>query len=133
MSSQASAAASLKSVLLVEDDDIVRMLTVEVLEELGYRVTAFDNGAPALDLLRGDQPCDLLMSDVGLPGMSGAELVVAARGLRPTLPVLFASGYPEQELLGEVRARDPQARTEAITKPYGLELLRARVNLLLGD
>ncbi|MBM7062561.1 response regulator [Pseudomonas sp. UL073] len=125
--------SSPKSVLLVEDDDIVRLLTVEVLEELGYRVTAVAEAPPALALLGSAEGFDLLMSDVGLPGMSGCELVQAARRLRPQLPVLFASGYPEQDLLAEVRARDLQAPTDSITKPFSLELLRNRVGALLAD
>ncbi len=121
-----------KTVLLVEDDDVVRELTVEVLEEFGYRVHALRDGPGALELLRGDQPFDLLMSDIGLPGMDGRELVEAARQLRPTLPVLFASGYNERELLEEVRARDTAAATDSIVKPYDLNLLASRLSELAG-
>ena len=121
-----------KTVLLVEDDDVVRELTVEVLEEFGYRVHALRDGPSALELLRGDQPFDLLMSDIGLPGMDGRALVEAARQLRPTLPVLFASGYNERELLEEVRARDTAAATDSIVKPYDLNLLASRLGELAG-
>ncbi|MDG9928122.1 response regulator [Pseudomonas sp. GD04042] len=121
-----------KTVLLVEDDDVVRQLTVEVLEEFGYRVHALRDGPSALELLRGDQPFDLLMSDIGLPGMDGRALVEAARQLRPTLPVLFASGYSERELLDEVRARDTAAATDSIVKPYDLNLLASRLGELAG-
>lgn len=121
-----------KTVLLVEDDDVVRQLTVEVLEEFGYRVHALRDGPSALEVLRGDQPFDLLMSDIGLPGMDGRALVEAARQLRPTLPVLFASGYSERELLDEVRARDTAAATDSIVKPYDLNLLASRLGELAG-
>lgn len=121
-----------KTVLLVEDDDVVRQLTVEVLEEFGYRVHAMGDGPSALDALRAGTAFDLLMSDIGLPGMDGRELVEAARQLRPTLPVLFASGYNERELLEEVRARDTGAPTDSIVKPYDLNLLATRLSELAG-
>lgn len=121
-----------KTILLVEDDDVVRTLTVEVLQEFGYHVHALRDAASALELLRSDQPFELLMSDIGLPGMDGRELVEAARQLRPTLPVLFASGYNERELLEEVRARDTAAATDSIVKPYDFKLLAQRLSELAG-
>lgn len=124
--------ASTKTILLVEDDDVVRQLTVEVLEAFGYRVHALRDAASALDVLRTEQRVDLLMSDIGLPGMDGRALVMAARQLRPTLPVLFASGYNERELLEEVRARDNAAATDAIVKPYDFKLLTQRLSELAG-
>lgn len=119
--------ASAKTILLVEDDNVVRELTAEVLSEFGYRVHALRDGPSALDFLCSAQQVDLLMSDVGLPGMDGRELVEAARQLRPTLSVLFASGYDERELLEEVRARDSAAATGSIVKPYDLKLLASRL------
>ncbi|MBZ9664251.1 response regulator [Pseudomonas sp. LMG 31766] len=124
--------ASTKTILLVEDDDVVRQLTAEVLGEFGYRVLALRDGHSALERLRSEQHFDLLMSDIGLPGMDGRELVEAARQLRPTLPVLFASGYYERDLLEEVRARDSAAATESIVKPYDFKLLAQRLSELAG-
>ncbi len=132
MTQQTTDSAS-KTVLLVEDDTIVCMLTTEVLEELGYDVLAFAEAGPALQLLHSSQAVALLMSDVGLPGMDGRELALAARDVRPQLPVLFASGYSERELLEEIRSQHPQARTDSLTKPYDLDLLRDRVRELIGD
>ena len=71
------------------------------------------------------------MSDIGLPGMDGRELVQNARQVRPTLPVLFASGYDERELLEEVRNRDAGAATASIVKPYDFALLASRLSELL--
>lgn len=124
--------AATKTILLVEDDDVVRQLTAEVLGEFGYCVQALRDGPSALELLHSAQHFDLLMSDIGLPGMDGRELVAAARQLRPTLPVLFASGYNERELLEEVRARDSAAATDSIVKPYDLQLLEQRLSELAG-
>lgn len=127
----ATDSAAEKTILLVEDDDVVRHLTMEVLEEFGYRVHALRDAPSALELLRGDQAVDLLMSDIGLPGMDGRELVQNARQVRPTLPVLFASGYDERELLEEVRSRDAGAATASIVKPYDFALLASRLSELL--
>lgn len=124
--------AATKTILLVEDDDVVRQLTAEMLGEFGYCVHALRDGPSALELLHSAQHFDLLMSDIGLPGMDGRELVAAARQLRPTLPVLFASGYNERELLEEVRARDSAAATDSIVKPYDLQLLEQRLSELAG-
>lgn len=118
-----------KSILVVEDDPVVRMLTVEVLEELGYRVFEAEDAPQALAILEGDQRLDLLMTDIGLPGMSGRQLMTAAHQLRPHLPVLFASGYPADAALQD---RDPAApRVATITKPFTLELLRTTVRDML--
>ncbi|MDG9923528.1 MULTISPECIES: response regulator [unclassified Pseudomonas] len=122
-----------KTVLLVEDDDVVRHLTAEVLEEFGYRVHALRDAPSALEALRNGLACDLLMSDISLPGMDGPHLVEMARQLRPTLPVLFASGYGERELIDQVRARDVEARTDGIVKPYDLALLANRLDELTAD
>ncbi len=121
-----------KCVLLVEDDDIVRMLTVEVLEALGYQVQAMSDAPSALELLRQGEPVDLLMTDIGLPGLGGRELAQASRELRPGLPVLFASGYDEPLILDEARQQHPQARTESIVKPYDLGLLAEHLSQLSG-
>ena len=121
-----------KTILLVEDDHVVRELTTEVLTEFGYRVDARRDATSALELLRSERHVDLLMTDIGLPGLDGRALVAAARQLRPTLPVLVASGYYEQELLEEVRARDAMAATESIVKPYDFKLLAQRLSTLAG-
>ena len=127
-----SAPNNRKHVLLVEDDDVVRFLTVEILEEFGYRVQACGEAGGALDVLRSDAPCDLLMTDVGLPGLGGRELVEAARELRPSLPVLFASGYSEQGLLDDIRRQYPHAPADSIVKPFDLDLLAQRLGELTG-
>lgn len=119
-------------ILLVEDDDVVRLLTCEILEEFGYRVTALSDAASALAWLRRGEPVDVLMSDVGLPDLDGRDLALAAREIRPELPVLFASGYDEQGMLDEVRRRHPGAPTESIVKPFDLTLLGQRLEQLRG-
>ena len=123
-----------KSILVVEDDQVVRMLTVEVLEELGYRVFEAEDAPQALAILERDQPLDLLMTDISLPGISGRQLMTLARRLRPQLPVLFASGYaeadyPDEGPHGEVAASSVQVAS--LSKPFSLESLRTTVQRLL--
>src|SRR6185437_10944913 len=80
------AGSSGESILLVEDDDLVRAHALRLLDDLGYRVTAARNGPEALELLRKGTPCDLLFTDVIMPGgMTGPKLAEAARALRPKL------------------------------------------------
>lgn len=117
--------ASASTILVVEDDAIVRMLIVDVLEELEFSVLEADSSDAALNLLEDlGQTIDLLMTDVGLPGMNGRELAERARQLRPQLPVLFASGYAE--------SIDVPAGMAVIGKPFSIDQLRDKVRGILG-
>ncbi|QWT21881.1 PAS domain S-box protein [Bacillus sp. NP157] len=80
-------------VLLVEDEVMLRSLAREVLEEAGYSVSDFGEGDEALLMLASDERPDILVTDVGLPGMDGRRLAQAARERQPGLPVLFMTGY----------------------------------------
>ena len=112
--------------LVVEDDDIVRMLTVEVLDELGYTVLEAENATKALALLENpEQSLDLLLTDVGLPDMTGQELAGRARALRPLLPILFASGYADSLNVPE--------GMHMIGKPFSIDQLRDKVVGLIGE
>ena len=111
--------------LVVEDDDIVRMLMVEVLDELGHSASeAADAGAALVILQDLSQPLDLMMTDVGLPDMRGDELAAKARELRPELPILFASGYAENINVPE--------GMYLIGKPFSIDQLREKVESILG-
>ena len=88
--------ATPSTILVVEDDAIVRMLIVDVLEELEFNVLEAEGSERALELLEDkSQRIDLLMTDVGLPDMDGRALAQKARELHQHLPILFASGYAE--------------------------------------
>jgi CheY-like chemotaxis protein len=80
-------------ILVVEDEILVRMSTVDMLEQLKHRVVEADDGLSALSILKSDKKLDLLITDLGLSGMSGQELVAEARLLRPELRVVVASGH----------------------------------------
>ncbi len=83
------------TVLLVEDDDLVRAGSVAVLRQLGYVVLEAQSGSQALDLLRRDTPIDLLITDYAMPGMTGLELIGTLRTLRPGLAALIVTGHAE--------------------------------------
>jgi CheY-like chemotaxis protein len=91
----AEASPSRKLVILsVDDDPLVALNTTALLEELGHQVYAASSGTAALDILRA-QNIDLLLTDQGMPVMTGLELVDAARKIKPDLPVVMATGYAE--------------------------------------
>jgi signal transduction histidine kinase len=88
-------------ILLVDDDNAVREVTAEALRELGYRVTDVGSGGAALDLLERSR-VDLMIVDLAMPGMSGAELATRVRGRHPDLPILFVTGFADRSLLAGV-------------------------------
>ena len=112
-------------ILAVDDDPLIAMSTVDMLEDLGHEVTEAQSGAQALQLLQSDRPFDLMITDFAMPRMNGAELVEAARALRPDLPILLATGYaelPAGERLGLPR----------LGKPYGQSQLASEIARLLS-
>jgi CheY-like chemotaxis protein len=118
--------ATPSTILVVEDDNIVRMLIVDVLEELEFKVLEADGGEQALEVLQdANKHIDLMMTDVGLPGMDGRELATEARKLRPALPILFASGYAE--------SIDVPAGMHVIGKPFSIDQLRDKVKTVLDQ
>ncbi len=99
--------------LLVEDDAVIRELLVQVFVDLGWEYRDAVDAESALAALREGEGFDLLITDVGLPGLNGRLLAGAARTLRPHLPILFITGYaagnePPVPLVGE-RMRAGQA------------------------
>jgi len=86
------------TVLLVEDEPMVRSVAERALTRHGYTVLTADNGEEALEIIARDEPIDLLISDVVMPGMDGPTVVREARKSRPDLKILFMSGYAEEQL-----------------------------------
>ena len=118
-------------ILLVEDDDLVRAHAVQLLTGLGYGVVAATNGPEALALLREDIPCDLLFTDVIMPGgLTGPKLAEAAHVLRPGLPVLYTSGYTENAIIHHGRV-DPGINL--LHKPYRKPELAAKLRAVLDE
>src|SRR5471032_346195 len=116
--------ATPSTLLVVEDDAIVRMLIVDVLEELEFTVIEAADAEEALKVVENTaQVIDLMMTDVGLPDMDGKELAAKVRELRPALPILFASGYAE--------SIDVPAGMQVIGKPFSIDQLRDKVTSML--
>ncbi|HSF48238.1 MAG TPA: response regulator, partial [Burkholderiales bacterium] len=110
-----------ESVLLAEDDEAVRHSAAALLTDLGYRVIEAADGRAALERLEEPPEIALLFSDVVMPGgLSGPELAIAAKRLRPDLKILFTSGYAEQALLRH-------GKLELISKPYSKEALARKI------
>ena len=86
------------TVLLVEDEPMVRSVAERALTRHGYKVMTADNGEAALDIVNRGDTIDLLISDVVMPGMDGPTMVREARKTRPDLKILFMSGYAEEQL-----------------------------------
>jgi PAS domain S-box-containing protein len=115
-------------VLVVEDDDDVRLFTTESLRELGFTVVQAHDAPSALKLLQLRPEVQLIFTDVGLPGMNGAQLVESARALRPDIKVLFTTGYARNAIVHQGRL-DPGV--ELITKPFTRVQLASRIRDVL--
>jgi len=112
-------------ILFVDDDPLIALSTTEMLEDLGHHVIGASSGLHALDIIRSGQPIDLMMTDHVMPGMTGVELAAASRKLRPSLPILLATGYAELP-------EGAQLDLPRLAKPYHQDQLRDRLDQLLG-
>nr|WP_260955760.1 response regulator [Pseudomonas citri] len=117
-----------ETVLIVEDDPAVRVLVSTVLGELGYAFLEAGDADGALPILQSKRRIDLMVSDVGLPGMNGRQLAEIGRQLRPDLRVLFITGYAEH---AAVRGGFLDPGMQMITKPFTFELLTAKVREMI--
>jgi PAS domain S-box-containing protein len=115
-------------VLVVEDQSAIRALVVEVLTDLGYHTLEAADGPSGLKILETGQRIDLLVTDVGLPGLNGRQLADAARARRPELKVLFMTGYAENAAING-GFLDPGM--ELITKPFAIEALVQKLETML--
>jgi PAS domain S-box-containing protein len=131
VSAEVPAARGLGTILLVEDDRMVRDLTRSMLEALGYAVVSAESARAALSLCEdGEQPIDLVLSDVVMPDMKGPELRERSRAIRPGLEVLFMSGYAPSLAVGPGPTQEP---LRFIQKPFTMaELARAVEGALRG-
>ena len=117
-----------ETVLIVEDDPAVRVLVSAVLKELGYGFVEAGDADTAVPIIQSDQRIDLLISDVGLPGMNGRQLAEIGRQIRPELKVLFITGYAEH---AAVRGGFLDPGMQLITKPFTFDLLTAKVREMI--
>jgi two-component system cell cycle sensor histidine kinase/response regulator CckA len=118
-----------ETILLVEDEEMIRPLVAEALRSYGYSVHEAENGAAALELVRRlDEPIDLLLTDVVMPGMNGRELAEKLLAENGGLAVLYTSGYPPDTILRHGVADSTVAYIE---KPYLVDELGLKVRELL--
>lgn len=118
-----------ETVLVVEDEDSVRELVVEVLDDLGYRALEAADGPSGLQILRSSARIDLLVTDVGLPGMNGRQVADAAREHRPNLKVLFITGYAETAAMANGFLAPGM---ELVTKPFAVDALATRIRDMIS-
>ncbi len=111
-------------ILVVDDDALIAMSTVDMLEDLGHEVIEANSGKHALELLETSGPVDLMMTDYAMPGMTGAELAEIVHKTYPGLPILLATGYAD--LPSGQKSDLPR-----ISKPYLQEQLRVEIGRLL--
>ena len=119
-----------ETVMLVEDEPSVRLLIGEVLSELGYTCVEVPDGAAALPILASQRRIDLMITDVGLPGMNGRQLAEIARQYRPELKILFVTGYAEH---ATIRSGFLEPGMEMVTKPFALDVLANKINQMFVD
>ena len=118
-----------ETVLVIEDEDSVRELVTEVLNDLGYRALQARDGPSGLKILQSRERIDLLVSDIGLPGMNGRQVADAARERRPDLKVLFITGYAENAAMAHGFL---EPGMEMVTKPFAVDALAARIREMIG-
>ena len=118
-----------ETVMIVEDDPAVRALVSTVLSDLGYAFVEACDADSALPIFDSTQRIDLLISDVGLPGMNGRQLAEIGRQYRPGLKVLFITGYAEH---AAVRGGFLDSGMQMITKPFTFDLLTAKVREMIS-
>ena len=127
--SKPTALAQGETVLVVDDEVVVRMLVTETLADLGYHALEAADATAGLKILDSDARIDLLITDVGLPGgMNGRQMADAARRQRPKLRVLFITGYAENAAIGNGRL---EPGMQVLSKPFAMEQLAARIRSIL--
>jgi len=116
-------------ILVVDDDPDVRWITSEDLREIGYLVTEADSGQAALAILERDDPCDLMIADLVMTGLTGVDTIRLARRIRPDLKVLFCSGYADisrfEEDIGDETLLKKPFRPDTLAEAVHTALHRA--------
>lgn len=120
--------AASETLLVVEDEPVVRSVIVDMLRDEGYRVLEAVDGPSGLRVLRETPNIDLLVTDIGLPGMNGRQLADQAREARPDLKILFITGYSESVVMAKGFLLPGM---EMITKPFDLDHFLRRIRAMV--
>ncbi len=118
-----------QTILVVEDDELVRNTVTEQLKRLGYCVLIAAGGREAIDILKSDMPIDLLFTDIVMPGMGGRELACECGKLRPDLRVIFTTGHDQSG--GRAAAVTESEDSDVLLKPYRREDLARKIRRVL--
>ena len=113
------------TILVVDDDPLIAMSTVDMLEDLGHKVIEVHSAKQALEILERGDVVDLIMTDHAMPGMTGTELAVIAQQKRPRLPVLLATGYADLP-------NGQKSDLPRLSKPYNQSQLQTEISRLLA-
>ncbi len=116
------------TILIVEDETMVRTVAERALARHGYTVLSAEDGEAALEILAREKQVDLLISDVVMPTMDGPTTVRAARKARPDLPILFISGYAEEQLRKSINIPN----VAFLAKPFSVQQLAEAVRDVLS-
>ncbi len=119
-----------ETILLVEDEEKVRLIVLEFLRQCGYTVLQARNGGEALDLAKQHASIDLLLTDVVMPGLNGRELAMRLRQLRPLMRVVLMSGYAHGARMG---GRSDDSGVALLHKPFSLEDLGRKLREVLDS
>jgi CheY-like chemotaxis protein len=118
-----------ETVLVVEDEHVLRMLIVDVLQDMGYATLEATDGQAGLKILKSDARIDLVISDIGLPGgMNGRSMVETALQTRAGLKVLYITGYAENAVFNHGHLTPGM---QVLTKPFEIGVLASRCKTLL--
>jgi excisionase family DNA binding protein len=115
------------NILVVDDEEVVRLLFKETLEELGHKVITAENATSALEVVK-QQDLDLVFLDLKMPGMDGAELFHHIKAAKPRLPVAIITGYPDSDMMARALAQGPFG---VMNKPFGESDIITAVNNFL--
>jgi signal transduction histidine kinase len=121
----APALANGSKVLLVDDDSAVREVTAAMLRDLGYEVFEAGSGGGAFELLDRERVIDLIVMDFAMPGMNGAEVARQARISRPTIPILFITGFADRGAISGIDG------AQIIGKPFSRDELADKITQVL--
>jgi len=116
---ESSAAVEAATILIAEDEAMVRMVEAETLRDAGYNICEARDGTAALEILKSDAKIDLLITDIKMPGLNGYQLAEAGAQLRPKLKVILITGYAQDPLPAGMAL----AGVKVIYKPFDIDAL----------